>query len=155
MNYPKRADHYWLVHVDITDHPHTMEYKITRLIPGILTRIDLYLGFRVDRKVYSMFRQITYEMGKKGEIDLFSNYPSLRKHNILADFKFILINRLHATDIEFTFFEKIFINLYFFLAKISLSDVRAFGFDTSTVFVEQVPLGSDSRLRFNLKRKLQ
>ena len=150
---PKRADHYWLIHVDITDNPHTMDYKVTRLIPDVLTRVDFFLGFKVERRINSMFRQIIHEMAKNGEIDLFSSFPSLRRHQMLTDFKFIIIDRLHATDLNFKFGEKLIINLYFLLTKISISDIRAFGFDTSTAFVEQIPLGHDYGKPFNLRRK--
>jgi len=150
---PKRADHYWLIHVDITDNPHTMDYKVTRLIPDVLTRVDFFLGFKVERRINSMFRQIIHEMAKNGEIDLFSSFPSLRRHQMLTDFKFIIIDRLHATALNFKFGEKLIINLYFLLTKISISDIRAFGFDTSTAFVEQIPLGHDYGKPFNLRRK--
>ena len=30
---PKRADIYWFVHVDITDDPYTMEYKVNTIAP--------------------------------------------------------------------------------------------------------------------------
>lgn len=40
---PKRADVYWLIHVDVTDEPYTMEYKVTSFIPKQLIRIDFKL----------------------------------------------------------------------------------------------------------------
>ena len=100
-----------------------------------------------------MFKQVIYDMGKAGEIDIFSGFPSLRKFNILTDFKFIIIDRLHAPDLNFTVFERIVINTYFALIKLSQSDVKAYGFDTSTVFIEQVPLGFDIVPKFDLKRR--
>ena len=107
---PKRADHYWLIHVDILDDPRTMEYKVSELIPGILTRVDFFLGFKVERRIHPMFKHITNELGKAGAIDLFSGYPSLRKHNILTDFRFIIIDRLNISDLTFKFFDKLIIN---------------------------------------------
>ena len=150
---PKRADHYWLIHVDIMDEPRALEYKVTHMLPGILTRVDFYLGFKVEPRINSMFKHVTNEMAKSGEIDLFSGYPSLRKHNVLTDFKFIVIDRLHASDLEFKVFEKVIISLYLFIAKFSLSDVKALGFDESTVFIEQMPLGPEGSIPFKLIRK--
>jgi KUP system potassium uptake protein len=132
---PKRADHYWLIHVDILDEPRTLEYKVNHLIPGILTRVDFFLGFKVERRIHAMFRHITNDMGKRGDIDLFSGYPSLRKHNILTDFKFIIIDRLNISDIEFRFSDRIIVNIYLFLVRHSLSDVKALGFDASSVVI--------------------
>jgi KUP system potassium uptake protein len=147
---PKRADHYWLIHVDIMDDPRTMEYKVKQLIPGILTRIDFFLGFKVERKIHSMFKHITNEMAKKGEIDLFSGYPSLRKHNVITDFRFIIIDRLNISDIEFKFFDRVIINFYVFLVRHSLSDVKALGFDASSVVIEQMSLGFEGVSNFRL-----
>lgn len=150
---PKRADHYWLIHVDIMDEPRALEYKVTHMLPGILTRVDFYLGFKVEPRINSMFKHVTNEMAKAGEIDLFSGYPSLRKHNVLTDFKFIVIDRLHASDLEFKVLDKVIISLYLFIAKFSLSDVKALGFDESTVFIEQMPLGPEGSIPFKLIRK--
>jgi KUP system potassium uptake protein len=150
---PKRADHYWLIHVDVVDEPRTMEYKVKQLIPGILTRIDFYLGFRVERRIHSMFKYITNEMARKGEIDLFSSYPSLRKHNVITDFRFIIIDRLNISDIEFRLTERIIINIYLMLARISLSDVKALGFDASSVFVEPMSLGFEGIQSFRLNER--
>jgi KUP system potassium uptake protein len=147
---PKRADHYWLIHVDIVDDPRTMEYKINHLIPGILTRIDFYLGFKVERRIHAMFKQITNTLAKKGDIDLFSGYPSLRKHNIITDFRFILIDRLNISDVSFNFFERVVINIYLFLVRHSLTDVKALGFDASTAVIEQMQLGFDGTHNFRL-----
>ncbi len=147
---PKRADHYWLIHVDILDDPRTMEYKITNLIPGILTRVDFYLGFKVERKIHSMFKHITNEMAKKGEIDLFSGYPSLRKHNVMTDFRFIIIDRLNISDMEFRFLERLIINIYLFFIRHSLSDAKALGFDASSVYIEQMALGFEGGTIFKL-----
>jgi KUP system potassium uptake protein len=147
---PKRADHYWLIHVDILDDPRTMEYKVTQLIPGILTRIDFFLGFKVERRIHGMFKHITNEMAKKGDIDLFSGYPSLRKHNVITDFKFIIVDRLNISDIEFKFVDRIIISIYLFIVKLSLSDVKALGFDASSVVVEQMSLGFEGGQNYRL-----
>jgi KUP system potassium uptake protein len=147
---PKRADHYWLIHVDIVDEPRTQEYKVRHIIPGILTRVDFFLGFKVERRIHAMFKYITNEMGKKGDIDLFSGYPSLRKHNVLTDFKFIIIDRLNISDIEFKFLERLIINIYLFLVRHSLTDTKALGFDSSSVVIEQMPLGFEGGLTFRL-----
>jgi KUP system potassium uptake protein len=149
---PKRADHYWFIHVDITDEPRTHDYKVTHIIPGILTRVDFFLGFKVEPRINAMFRQITNEMASTGEIDLFSGYPSLRKHNILTDFKFILIERLNITEFDFKFKERILMILYLFISRNSLSDVRALGFDASLVQIEQMSLGYDT-VPYRLNRK--
>ncbi|MGB8489526.1 MAG: KUP/HAK/KT family potassium transporter, partial [Bacteroidales bacterium] len=47
---PKRANTYWLLHVDIKDDPDSFEYKVTHIIPGILFRVDFYLGVKGEPK---------------------------------------------------------------------------------------------------------
>jgi KUP system potassium uptake protein len=150
---PKRADHYWLIHVDIMDDPRSMDYKVTTIMPGILTRVDFYLGFKVEPRINSMFKHVTNELARSGEIDLFSGYPSLRKHNVLTDFKFIIIDRLHTSDLDFKVVDRLIINLYLFFMKYSQSDVKALGFDASTVFIEQMPLGFEGSIPFKLLRR--
>lgn len=150
---PKRADHYWVIHLDIVDDPRTMDYRVTHIMPGILTRVDIFLGFKAQPRINTMFKYITNELAKSGEVDLFSGYPSLRKHNILTDFKYIIIDRLNISDIEFGFREKIILSIYLFISRHSLTDVKALGFDASTVFVEQMSLGFEGSSLVKLNRK--
>ena len=87
---PKRADVYWLLHVDIVDDPHTTEYEVHHLIPGVLIRVDLRLGFKVPTKVNLYFHNIVHELMEDKQVDLISHYPSLREYNILSDFRYIV-----------------------------------------------------------------
>ncbi|RZJ66596.1 MAG: potassium transporter Kup, partial [Flavobacterium sp.] len=59
---PKRADVYWLVHVDVMDEPYTMDYKVEFLIPGKLIRIDFKLGFRIEQRVNLLYRKVVEEL---------------------------------------------------------------------------------------------
>src|SRR5690606_33388217 len=67
---PKRADVYWLVHVDVVDEPHTTEYKITHLIKGKLIRIDFKLGFRVNQRISLLFRKVVEDLVETGEVNI-------------------------------------------------------------------------------------
>ena len=49
--HPKRADHYWLIRVEYTDEPSTLDYTVDELIPGCLFSVGLKLGFRIDPKI--------------------------------------------------------------------------------------------------------
>ncbi len=48
---PKRADHYWIVRVEFTDAPDTLEYEPTVLIPGTLISFKFRIGFRIRPQV--------------------------------------------------------------------------------------------------------
>ncbi len=137
---PKRADVYWFVHVDVLDEPYTLEYKVTELLNEKLIRIDFRVGFRIDPRVNLMFRQVVTDMVKNNEIDILSRYPSLHKRNLVGDFRFVVMEKFLSLDNELPWLQKIVMDFYFLLKKVSLPEERAFGLDTSSVTVEKVPL---------------
>lgn len=149
---PKRADTYWLLHVHITDEPHTMEYSVEKLIPGTLIRVEFRLGFKVQPRINLFFKHVLEEMVADQEIDLESGYASLRKHHIPADFHYIIIRRIQNYDFDFPAFEQFVMDTYRWLTKISLSDVRAYGLDTSNVTEEKMPFVLETGKRNILKR---
>lgn len=137
---PKRADVYWLVHVDVTDSPYTGEYEITPLIPGQLIRVDFRLGFRDEQRISILFRQIVEDLVANGEVDIKSNFETLRKYDIDGDFRFIVLERVLFNTSAFNFPERIVLDIYNILKAFSLSEERGFGLDSSFVTVERVPL---------------
>jgi len=149
---PKRADTYWLLHVHITDEPHTMEYSVDKLIPGVLMRVEFRLGFKVQPRINLFFKHVLEELVAKKEIDLESGYPSLRKHHIPADFHYIIIRRIQNYDFDFPAFEQFVMDVYRWLTKMSTSDIRAYGLDTSNVIEEKVPFVVETGKRNVLKR---
>ncbi len=149
---PKRADMYWLVHIDIMDEPNTKEFKVTTVIPDVLIKIDFKLGFRVQPRINLFFKQVIDELIKNNELDLTSKYPSLRKHRILGDFRFIIIDRIQNYDFDFPPFEQFIMDIYTYLKRIGIGEVRAYGMDTSNVIVETVPLAIPKNPKFDLTR---
>jgi len=137
---PKRADVYWLVHVDVVDEPFTRDYKVEFLIPGKLIRIDFKLGFRVEQRVNLLYRKVIEELVKNGEVDITSQYTSLNKHKIAGDFRFVLLEKHLSKFSKLSFYERTIMDYYFILKRLSLSEERSFGLDSSYVDVEKVPL---------------
>lgn len=137
---PKRADLYWFIHVNILSEPYRKEYRVIEIVKDDIYRIDFYLGFREPTKINLMFKQVIKEMVSKGEVDITSRYESLSKNHIIGDFKFVLSEKFLSNDSDLTFFEKIVMNTYFLLKKLSLSEEKGFGLDSSSVKVEQFPL---------------
>lgn len=150
---PKRADVYWLVHVAIVDEPFEMSYKVNQLIPRILYRVDLNLGFKIQPRVNLYFKQVIQEMEMNNEIDISSHYHSLRHFNIKADFKFIIIDRIQNYDFDFAPFKQFVMDMYSFIKKFGISEVRSLGLDTSNVLIEQVPLIIDQKINAELVRQ--
>jgi KUP system potassium uptake protein len=137
---PKRADIYWFVHVDVIDEPYRMEYKVSEFIHDDVIRIDFRLGFRNAPRVNLMFRKVVEDLVKNNEVDITSRYKSLNKNNVIGDFRFIVIEKFISYENDLPIVEKVILDIYDFLKKLSLSEPKAFGLDTSSVTVETVPL---------------
>lgn len=137
---PKRADVYWFVHVDVTDAPYTSEYKVEQLVPKKVIRIDFRLGFRVEQRINILFRKVVEEMVRNKEIDITTGYESLKKYNIVGDFKFVVLQKTLSQTKDLGFVKRIVIDIYNLLRRFSLSEEKGFGLDSSFVSVERVPL---------------
>ncbi|PZX94123.1 potassium transporter Kup [Flavobacterium aquariorum] len=137
---PKRADIYWFVHVNILSEPYKTEYKVREILKDDLYRIDFNLGFREPTKINLMFREVIKDMVKNGEVDVTSRYESLNKNNIIGDFKFVLSEKFLSNDSDLLWHEKLIMNSYFFIKKLSLSEESAFGLDSSSVKIEKFPM---------------
>ena len=137
---PKRADIYWFIHVNILSEPYKTEYKVTEIVKDDVFRIDFNLGFREPTKMNLMFKEVLRDMVKKGEVDVTSRYESLSKNNIIGDFKFVLSEKFLSNDSDMRWHEKIVMNTYFLIKKLSLSEEKAFGLDSSSVKIEKFPM---------------
>jgi KUP system potassium uptake protein len=138
--FPKRADTYWLLHIDRVDEPNRFDYRVTHIIPGVLIRIDFHIGFKVDTKINLYFREVLEDLIKSGEIKLESGYDSLKKYRLPGDFKFILIERIMLKDIKLTSTENFVLTLHRLIQHISIPEVRALELDSTNTVVEQVPI---------------
>lgn len=137
---PKRADVYWLVHVDVMDEPYTRDYEVDFLVPNKVIRIDFKLGFRVEQQINLLFRKVVEDLVKKGEVDITSKYTSLNKRKIVGDFRFVVIEKVLSRSHSLSFYERVIMVIYNQLKKVSISEERGFGLDLSFVTVEKVPL---------------
>jgi KUP system potassium uptake protein len=149
---PKRAHTYWFLHVHITDEPHTLEYAVENIIPGILIRVEFRLGFKVQPRINLYFKHVLEEMVHSKEVDLQSEYPALQKHNIPADFYYVIIRRIQNYDFDFPPFKQFMLDVFLWLAKISTSDIRTYGLDTSNVMEEKVPYVMETGKKHSLTR---
>lgn len=148
---PKRANIYWLLHVDTLDDPYTMEYKVTHIIPNDIIRIDFRLGFRIQPRINLLFRKVVEDLVSNNEVNITSRYESLEKNNVTGDFSFVVMEKYLSQDNELPFIERLIMKLHFGLKEISLSEEKGFGLDTSNVVVEKFPLivSPVAKLRIN------
>ncbi len=137
---PKRADIYWFVHVDTTDDPYTMEYKVNTLAPDDAYKVTFRLGFRVEQRINLFFRKVIEDMVKNKEVDITSRYESLRGQNVIGDFRFVVLEKFLSFENELPARERFIMNIYFNIKSFTTPEDRWFGLDSSSVKVEKVPL---------------
>ncbi len=149
---PKRADVYWFVHVDVTDSPHGRDYVVNQLIPNKLIRIDFKLGFREEQKISLLFRKVVEDMVANGEIDITSQYNTLKNHKIPGDFNFVVLEKVFTKTSDLTWGDRIIMEMYKFMKYFSLSEEKGFGLDSSFVTLERVPLNIPNTENITLRR---
>jgi len=149
---PKRADIYWLVHVDTLDDPYTSEYKVDHIIPNDIIRVEFRLGFRVEPRINLMFRKVVEDLVANKEVNITSRYESLERSNTVGDFQFIVMEKYLSQDNDLPIIEQFIMKLYFWLKEISLSEEKGFGLDVSNVTVEKFPLIVAPVANMKLKR---
>jgi KUP system potassium uptake protein len=151
FNRSKRADCYWLLHVDMVDDPDRFEYEVRHIIPGTLIRIDFHLGFKVDPKINLYFREVLDDLVKSEEVQLESGYDSLRKHGMQADFRFVMIERIMLPDFKLSNLENITLILRRLVRHIGIPDERALQLDSANTIVEKVPIIVNQPIQTRIK----
>jgi KUP system potassium uptake protein len=149
---PKRADTYWFLHVNRVNDPNTFKYEVTKIVPGILIRIDFHIGFKVESKINLYFKEVLEDMEEAGEIKLQSSYNSLKKHDFEGDFKFILIDRIMSRDYTLSNWENFVLALNSLVRKLSITDIRTMNLDSTNTIIEQVPITIDQPVANRIKR---
>lgn len=149
---PKRADTYWLLHIDRVNDPNQFDYHVTQIIPGILIRIDFHLGFKVDPRINLYFREVIEDLTASGEIRLESGYDTLRRRNLPVDFKFILIERIMSRDYKLSSWENFILTLHGIAGKLSITDITALQLDSTNTIIEQVPILIDQPFHRRIQR---
>ncbi len=150
---PKRADIYWLLHVNVDDSPYTMSYSAKVIGPEDLVYVRFNLGFRVVPRINLFFKHIVAEMIANREINITKTYCMINEHQTCGDFRFIVLKSFLSFENELPFWKNIMMKLYFVLDKLSIPDAEAFGLDYNNVVVEKVPLIVHHSEKINLLRE--
>jgi KUP system potassium uptake protein len=149
---PKRADTYWLLHINGVDDPDRFEYEVTEMIPGVLIRVDFNIGFKVEPKINLYFREVLEDLYNAGQIKLESSFPSLKKYSLPADFKYVLIDRVMTRDYKLSNLENFTLTLHGLSRLFCISDIKALQLDPTNTIEEQVPITIDQPLGVRIKR---
>ncbi|MBP7612295.1 MAG: KUP/HAK/KT family potassium transporter [Paludibacter sp.] len=137
---PKRADVYWFVHINRTEHPYTLDYSVSELIEDKLIKIDINVGFRVQPRTELYFKKIVQELIANKELNLHTRPDAACKYNDEPDFKFVVIEKFLSVENEFGLREGMLLKGYVYLKHMGLRDIQAFGLDKNDVEVEHIPL---------------
>jgi KUP system potassium uptake protein len=149
---PKRADIYWFVHVEVTEEPYTMEYKVVTHAKDDVYRVRFRLGFRIQERVSVFLRQAIEEMVEKQEVNIISRYHSLQEHNIAGDFRFVIIEEILSSENDMSFWDNVVMKTNMTLKSITATPEKWYKLDTNLVTVEKVPLIIKPHTHTRLKR---
>lgn len=137
---PKRADVYWFLHINRTEHPYTLSYDVSELIDDKIIKITINIGFRVQPRTELYFKKIVQDLVVNKELNLHTRPDGSTRYNNEPDFKFVIIEKFLSVENEFKLTEGLLLNSFFYLKHIGQSDANAFGLDKSDILIEQVPL---------------
>ncbi len=149
---PKRADHYWIIRIDHTDMPYTLDYSVDTMVKDAIFLVTVRFGFKIQPRINVYLRQIVEDLAASGDLLLTSKYPSMERYGIAGDFRFVLIHRVFSPISICNAYERKILTAYEALRHISEPAENALGLDTSVVTVETVPLVIRSGPEIRIKR---
>lgn len=149
---PKRADVYWFVHIEVTDEPYTMEYKVKILAPDDAYKITFRLGFRVEQRMNLFLRKVVEDLLENDELHNESRYHVSRADMPTGDFKFVLMQEFLSHENDLPVPEQITMSIYLGVKSITASPQNWFGLDSDSVEIEKVPLVLRPVKDFRLRR---
>ena len=137
---PKRADIYWFLHINRTEHPYTLNYDVSELVDDKVIKININVGFRIQPRTELYFKKILQELVDNKELNLHIRPDGSTKYNTTPDFKFVVFEKFLSVENEFAIRDGLLLNAYYFLKRLAQTDQKAFGLDKSDVTIEQVPV---------------
>lgn len=149
---PKRADVYWFVHIEVTDEPYTMEYRVKALATDDVYKVTFRLGFRVEQRMNLFMDKVVQELIENGELNLEARYHINSDEYPTGDFRFVIIQEFLSNENDLPFFEQLVMNIYITVKGITASPQNWFGLDSDSVLIEKVPLVLRPVKNFSLKR---
>ncbi len=149
---PKRADIYWFVHIEVTDEPYTMEYKVKILAPDDVYKVTFRLGFRVEQRMNLFLKKVVEDLLETGELNTESRYHVSRTEMPTGDFKFVIIQEFLSHENDLPVPEQMIMSVYLTVKSITASPQNWFGLDSDSVELEKVPLVLRPVKDFRLRR---
>jgi KUP system potassium uptake protein len=148
----KKADVYWFVHINVTDEPYTMEYRLKTLAHNDIYHLTFNLGFRVEPRVDLFFKTVVQELIESREM-MIESTPDLKyTQNKAGDYKFIIGDSYLSYDNKLPAWKNMLLKIYYSLKGIAVKEEENFGLDASNVMVEKYPLVVSPVRNIYLKR---
>ena len=98
------------------------------------------MGYKVKPNVREMFTNAISDLNSKGVINLVNKYDSLKKHDVLPDFLFIVMRNTFNLDSDSPYTEIFLLNAYSLLQKIEEPPEQYLGIDRNSLLVEYIAL---------------
>ncbi|MCS7037812.1 MAG: KUP/HAK/KT family potassium transporter [Saprospiraceae bacterium] len=149
---PKRADVYWFVHIQVTDEPYTMEYKVKVLAPDEAYKVIFRLGFRVEQRMNLFLRKVVEDLIESGELTVQARYHFSPTDLPTGDFKFVIIQEFLSHENDLPVLEQITMGIYLGVKSVTASPQNWFGLDSDSVVIEKAPLVLRPVKGLNLQR---
>lgn len=149
---PKRADVYWILHINRVEEPYTMTYDVSELVCDKVIKVNINIGFRIQPKTELYFKKIIKELIINKELNLHAKSDGSTKYNPEPDFTFIVIEKYFSIENDLPLFEAILLKSFFYLKLLGQSEKKAFGLDKSDVIIEKIPLVYQSPQNIGLVR---
>ncbi len=137
---PKRADIYWFIHLETTDEPYTMEYKVNMIARNDVYKVNFRLGFRVEQRMNLFLRKVVEDLLENDELVVSSRYHIGHGEIATGDFKFVIIQEFLSHENDLPVLEQAVMRIYLAVKSITASPQNWFGLDSDSVEIEQVPL---------------
>jgi len=137
---PKRADVYWFVHIEVTDEPYTMEYRVNAISPDDVYKVSFRLGFRVEQRMNLFLENVIQDLLESSELNIEARYHINHGEVQAGDFKFIIIQEFLSHENDLPVLEQIVMTIYLAVKGMTASPQNWFGLDSDSVEVEKVPL---------------
>ncbi|MBK8554800.1 MAG: KUP/HAK/KT family potassium transporter [Lewinellaceae bacterium] len=137
---PKRADTYWFVHIQVTDQPYTMDYKVNILASDDVYKVSFRLGFRVEQRMNLFLKKVIEDLIESGEVNIEAKYHINREEYPTGDFRFVIIQEFLSHENDLPFLEQLVMTIYLSIKGLTASPQNWFGLDNDSVQLEGVPL---------------
>lgn len=149
---PKRANIYWFINIIDDEAPFTTTYNVEEIVSQKIIKVQFTLGFRVERKIGKLLRQVIADLIANKEIPSEHRVYSMNDQAKVGDFRFVLIEEILSNETDLGTFDSLVLRLKFKIKQYTESPANWFGLDTSNVLTEPYPILVGESQKIRLKR---